>query len=36
MTKNYLEDEEVARGEGNSKQQAQREAARAGLEAKGW
>jgi len=32
----YLEDEEVARGEGNSKQQAQREAARAGLEAKGW
>src|SRR3989339_400283 len=29
----YLEDEEVARGEGNSKQQAQREAARAGLEA---
>jgi len=32
----YLEDEEVAQGEGNSKQQAQREAARAGLEAKGW
>lgn len=32
----YLEDEEVAQGEGNSKQQAQREAARAGLETKGW
>jgi len=32
----YLGDEEVAQGEGNSKQQAQREAAKAGLEAKGW
>jgi ribonuclease III len=32
----YLGDEEVARGEGSSKQEAQREAARAGLEAKGW
>src|SRR4030042_3430087 len=32
----YLDDEEVAQGEGNSKQQAQREAARAGLETKGW
>lgn len=32
----YLEDEEVAQGEGNSKQQAQREAARAALEAKSW
>ncbi|OGI37686.1 MAG: ribonuclease III [Candidatus Moranbacteria bacterium RIFOXYD1_FULL_44_12] len=32
----YLEDEEVAQGDGNSKQQAQREAAKAGLEAKGW
>lgn len=32
----YLEDEEVAQGEGNSKQQAQREAAKAGLKAKGW
>jgi len=32
----YLEDEEVARGEGASKQEAQREAARVGLEVKGW
>ena len=32
----YLGDEEVARGEGNSKQQAQREAAKAGLKVKGW
>ncbi|OGI26040.1 MAG: ribonuclease III [Candidatus Moranbacteria bacterium RBG_13_45_13] len=32
----YLEDEEVAQGEGNSKQQAQREAAKAALEAKSW
>jgi ribonuclease III len=32
----FLGDEEVAQGEGNSKQQAQREAARAGLEAKSW
>jgi ribonuclease-3 len=32
----YLSDEEVAQGEGNSKQQAQREAARNALEAKGW
>jgi len=32
----YLGDEEIARGEGNSKQQAQREAARAGLKVKGW
>ncbi len=32
----YLGDEEVARGEGSSKQQAQREAAKAGLKVKGW
>jgi len=32
----YLGDEEVARGEGSSKQQAQREAARAALKVKGW
>ncbi len=32
----YLGDEEVAQGEGSSKQEAQRNAARAGLEAKGW
>lgn len=32
----YLADELVAEGEGNSKQEAQREAARLGLEAKGW
>jgi ribonuclease-3 len=32
----YLSDELVAEGEGNSKQEAQREAARLGLEAKGW
>lgn len=32
----YLGDELVAEGEGNSKQEAQREAARLGLEAKGW
>lgn len=32
----YLSDEEVARGEGISKQQAQREAARMALEVKGW
>jgi ribonuclease-3 len=32
----YLEDEEVAQGEGSSKQEAQRNAAKAGLEAKGW
>ncbi|MDI6778402.1 MAG: ribonuclease III [Patescibacteria group bacterium] len=32
----YLSDEEVAQGEGNSKQQAQREAAKAALEAKSW
>lgn len=32
----YLADEFVAEGEGNSKQEAQREAARMGLEAKGW
>lgn len=32
----YLEDELVAEGEGKSKQEAQREAAREGLEAKGW
>jgi ribonuclease-3 len=32
----YLGEEKVAEGEGNSKQQAQREAAKAGLEAKGW
>lgn len=32
----YLADELVAEGEGNSKQEAQREAARLGLEAKEW
>lgn len=32
----YLDDEKVAEGEGKSKQEAQREAAQAGLEAKGW
>jgi ribonuclease-3 len=32
----YLNEEEIAQGEGSSKQEAQREAARAGLEAKGW
>lgn len=32
----YLGDEEIARGEGNSKQEAQRNAAKAGLEAKDW
>lgn len=32
----YLADKLVAEGEGNSKQDAQREAARAGLEAKNW
>jgi ribonuclease-3 len=32
----YLGDELVAEGEGNSKQEAQREAARLGLEAKNW
>lgn len=32
----YLVDELVAEGEGNSKQEAQREAARKGLEEKGW
>jgi len=32
----YLASELVAEGEGNSKQEAQREAARLGLEAKGW
>jgi ribonuclease III len=32
----YLEDEEVAQGEGSSKQEAQREAAKNGLDAKGW
>ena len=32
----YLGDEKVAEGEGKSKQDAQREAAQAGLEAKGW
>ncbi|HPX94595.1 MAG TPA: ribonuclease III [Candidatus Moranbacteria bacterium] len=32
----YLGEELVAEGEGNSKQEAQREAARNGLEAKGW
>jgi ribonuclease-3 len=32
----FLGDELVAQGEGNSKQEAQREAARLGLEAKGW
>jgi len=32
----YLNDELIAKGEGNSKQEAQREAAKNGLEAKGW
>jgi ribonuclease III len=32
----YLGDEKVAEGEGSSKQEAQRNAAKAGLEAKGW
>jgi ribonuclease-3 len=32
----YLDEELVAEGEGNSKQEAQREAARRGLEIKGW
>jgi ribonuclease-3 len=32
----YLADELIAEGEGNSKQEAQREAARLGLEAKKW
>lgn len=32
----YLNDELVAKGEGNSKQEAQREAAKNGLEVKGW
>jgi ribonuclease-3 len=32
----YLEEEKVAEGEGNSKQEAQRQAAEKGLEAKGW
>ena len=32
----FLNDELVAKGEGNSKQEAQREAAKNGLEAKGW
>jgi ribonuclease III len=32
----YLGDEEIAQGEGSSKQEAQRNAAKAGLEAKGW
>ncbi len=32
----FVDDEEVARGEGSSKQEAQRNAAREGLEAKGW
>lgn len=32
----YLGDDEVAQGEGCSKQEAQRNAAKAGLEAKGW
>ncbi|EKE25500.1 MAG: hypothetical protein ACD_5C00137G0005 [uncultured bacterium] len=32
----FLSDELVAEGEGNSKQEAQREAARKGLEVKGW
>lgn len=32
----YLADELIAEGEGNSKQEAQREAARMGLEARGW
>jgi ribonuclease-3 len=32
----YLADVEVAQGEGSSKQEAQRQAAKAGLDAKGW
>ena len=32
----YLEEEEVAQGEGASKQEAQRNAAKNGLEVKGW
>lgn len=32
----YLGDEEIAQGEGSSKQEAQRNAAKAGLEVKGW
>lgn len=32
----YLDEELVAEGEGNSKQEAQREAAKNGLESKGW
>ena len=32
----YLADRLVAKGEGNSKQEAQREAAKKGLEVKGW
>jgi len=32
----YLNDELVAKGEGNSKQEAQREAAKNGLAIKGW
>ncbi len=32
----FLNDELIAKGEGNSKQEAQREAAKNGLEAKGW
>ena len=32
----FLGDEEVAQGEGSSKQEAQREAAKNGLEAKEW
>ena len=32
----YLNEEKVAEGEGNSKQEAQRQAAEKGLEAKGW
>jgi len=32
----YLGDEEIAQGEGASKQEAQRNAAKAGLEMKGW
>lgn len=32
----YLDDELIAKGEGNSKQEAQREAAKNGLKTKGW
>ena len=32
----YLDDKKIAEGEGNSKQEAQREAAKNGLEARGW